>query len=135
MRFPLLLVVLLVGGILSPAAGQEAGVPQPAPSPAWEAGAASLGTTDRAAFRAELPAEVFVVERASGAGESRWSRTHYTVGGILGGAVVGAAVFLLQSNGCWRRAESMCELAIPLYVGAGAAAGGVIGNVLGARSR
>jgi hypothetical protein len=55
-------------------------------------------------------------------------------GALLGagvGAGAGIAAFLLASDGCWRRAESMCELAIPIYVGAGAAVGGLVGLLLG----
>lgn len=50
------------------------------------------------------------------------------------GAAVGIAAFVLTSDGCWRKAESMCELSIPLYVGAGAAAGGLLGWVLAGRA-
>lgn len=50
------------------------------------------------------------------------------------GAAVGGAAFLLLSDGCLGEGDSMCGLAIPLYVGGGAATGGLIGYLLGRRS-
>ncbi|MBW3629884.1 MAG: hypothetical protein KY464_11375 [Gemmatimonadetes bacterium] len=49
------------------------------------------------------------------------------------GAGVGGAAFVIGSGGCWRKPESMCELAIPLYVGAGALSGGLLGFLLAAK--
>lgn len=53
--------------------------------------------------------------------------------GVGVGVAVGTTAFLIQSGGCWRRAESMCELGIPLYVGGGAVVGGLIGYLIGKR--
>jgi len=66
--------------------------------------------------------------------QPRLARRHATLAGIGVGALTGLAAFAIQGNGCWHRGESMCGLAIPIYVGAGAAAGGLIGFVVGSRS-
>lgn len=62
-------------------------------------------------------------------------RLNWVLIGAGAGATVGAAAFLLTSDGCWRESDSMCELAIPLYVGGGAVAGGLFGYLVGRRGR
>lgn len=57
----------------------------------------------------------------------------YTIGGAAIGAAVGIAILLAPGN-C-RTVGSMCGLGIPLYGGAGAVAGGLIGYFLAASSR
>lgn len=61
-------------------------------------------------------------------------RWHRIAVGAGAGALIGGAVFLLQSDGCWQEADSMCELAIPLYIGGGAAVGGLVGFVFAKES-
>lgn len=83
---------------------------------------------------APVPGQHALTPLALGDGplSSRWRATLIGAGA---GAAVGAAVFLVQSDGCWREAESMCGLAVPLYVGRGAVAGGLFGHLIGGRAR
>lgn len=57
----------------------------------------------------------------------------HTIGGAVLGAAVGLAILFAPSN-C-RSSESMCGAGIPLYVGAGAIGGGLIGYLIGSSTR
>lgn len=81
-----------------------------------------------------LSPEIFAPVMPSSTGAPRWSRAHTTLAGIGIGAIAGAAAFAIRGNGCWRRTGSMCGMAIPIYVGVGGAAGGLIGHLLRSRS-
>jgi hypothetical protein len=131
--------ILLVASLLwfaTPGAGQSpAPTLDPATAEPWQV-VPSRTASERAAL---LVAQSRPVEWRAYAVpltlETRQPRRRGAVllGAAAGGAA-GAAAFLLVSDGCWRAAESMCELAIPLYVGAGAVTGGLIAHVLGRRS-
>ena len=57
----------------------------------------------------------------------------YTVGGAVLGAALGVAILFMPSD-C-RTPEDMCGLGIPLYGGAGAVAGGLVGYLIGSSKR
>ncbi len=139
--FMLIRTLLLVIGLLStasPAAAQKppAGI-HPAAAPSATSADSVRGLVRATRLTAGVPSVTFRTKDAAGEAvvaqqhAPRWARI-LTGAGI--GAAIGGTAFLLQSNGCWRKTESMCELAIPLFIGAGATAGGVIGYLLGSRA-
>ena len=75
------------------------------------------------------PEPLFAGSGGSAADAARSGVVPYGVGGALIGAAIGVAI-LFAPRQC-RTGDSMCGLAIPLYVGAGAAVGGLIGYLVG----
>ena len=119
MRARALIAVLVGLWFAVPAAAQRAPSFPPAAHVGWMAPEAP-----------PLPPGALALDRD---GRHALSRTSATLAGLGIGAAAGGVAFLALSGGCWRRGESMCELAIPIYVGAGAAVGGLIGYLLGGR--
>lgn len=64
-------------------------------------------------------------------GSRRSSAAGYTLGGAVAGALVGVgALYLTNWDNC-TETGSMCGLGIPLYAGAGALGGGLVGYLVG----
>ena len=130
----ILLSVAILSGPLFPATGhaqwQQTSPEAVVETEAGEARPVSrrdAGFTSDPAFASAF-ADSFAYTPSTTARQPRWRS------GLLGAGVgsgIGIVAFLVTSDGCWRKSESMCELSIPLYVGAGAAVGGVLGWLLG----
>ena len=113
----IILSVAILSGPLFPAPGDAQ----------WAVSRREAGFTSDPAF-AGTSADSFAYTLSTIARQPRWRS------GLLGagiGSGIGIVAFLVTSDGCWRRSESMCELSIPMYVGAGAAVGGILGWLLG----
>lgn len=88
------------------------------------AAAAGAVWSDTAADVPVQPLLALPSERAA-----RWGTARSTLVGALAGAVLGSVVFLAQADEECGSPGSMCGLALPLYAGAGALAGGAIGLI------
>jgi hypothetical protein len=60
-----------------------------------------------------------------------WTVRRYTIAGVLAGAAIGTAFMFVQNREACTTTESMCGLAVPVYAGAGAVAGGFLGYAIG----
>jgi hypothetical protein len=133
MRSALLLaIIVLVGTVSSVAAQQTSSLQHRWVAISVDEDATFVVTSSAVVV---LPSEFVLQEALTRAAAPRWSRGQATLAGMGIGALAGLAAFAIQGNGCWRQGDSMCELAIPIYVGAGAAAGGLIGYMLGSQSQ
>lgn len=64
-------------------------------------------------------------------GSERSSSAGYTIGGAFAGALLGVGVLYLTNWDNCTETGSMCGLSIPLYAGAGALGGGLLGYLVG----
>lgn len=88
-------------------------------------------TDDLAPAADAAPTLLAVSVEAIGAEDARrMSVGGYTAAGAVLGALLGTAALYLTEDGC-TETGSMCGLAIPLYAGGGAVAGGLVGYLIG----
>lgn len=102
-------------------------LPPPALAPAASAGLLyGFGEESRKKAPALLHAAVLAPDQRPGP-----SVAGYTAAGAVAGALAGVAVLYLANGDNCTETGSMCGIGIPLYAGAGALGGGVLGYLIG----